>query len=531
MRIRQVFTKIILGTVVFTLVFGLTGCSSKKQTATTTSKKTTTLYWWRSKEDANLETLQEIAKNYEQQNPGIKIQVVVKDPRNYEQNAIDALAAGQTVADAPDILSLKSEDLPKNLTKLTTAPTKLIDVLQNKDNPKKQTGKTTLEYAKGLFNDAAFKAITFNNPATLKPDIYGLPMALDTLVLYRNKKLVRTASANLETVAANDKSITKAEIKRRQDLVNNTPATWKALTEAIPYIRITNGNDISQAAIALGTATNIERSYDILQSVMMQNGTQLTSDELDSATFNQTLSSAAGQTSYGTKALDFYTQFANPQSPFYTWNDNIVSGGQTDVDAFLGGKVAMILHYGSLYRYLINAKPEMKNDIEIAILPQITNPQNPTGSDNLKVPARIWVETVPNRGVDETSVAKQKAAWSFAYFLSSKNGSRTYTDAMQIPSALKSVKNTRFVALKDQKTIADVWFKGNEPTTIDKLFISMITGVHSGAKSSQTALDETATQVTSILQKSKYKWATASARQAIIAGGEDETTESATPAP
>lgn len=512
-----------MGTVVFALVFGLTGCS-KGATTTTTSKKTTTLYWWRSKEDANLETLQEIAKNYESQTPGVKIQIVLKDPRDYEQSAIDALAAGQTVADAPDILSLKSEDLPKNLTKLTTAPTKLIDVLKNANNPKKQTGKSTLEYAKGLFDDAAFKAITFNNPASSKPDIYGLPMAMDSLVIYRNKKLIQTASSNIEAVAALDKTITKAEIKRRQDLVANAPETWKILTEAIPYLRVTSGNDISQAAIALGTATNIEHSYDILQAVMMQNGTRLTSDELDSATFNQTLSTAAGQTSYGAKALDFYTQFTNAQSPFYTWNNDIVSGGQTNVDAFLAGKVAMIIHYGSLYRYLINANPEMKNSIEIAPLPQVTDPQNPTGTTNLKVPAKLWVETVPNRGVDAASVSKQKAAWSFVYYLSSKEGSGTYTKAMQVPSALRSVTSVRFAALKDQKKIADVWFKGNEPENVDKLFISMIFDAQSGKKSSQEALDAAATEITSILQKSKYKWATAAARQAIIAGGEDETT-------
>ena len=520
----MIYKKLLIFLTIGTLSLGLTGCSSKKTDTTDTAAKSGTLYWWRSQEDANIETLTAITKNFEAET-GTKVQIVLKDPRTYEEDVTKALLSNQNAVEAPDIVSYKSENMPAHVLELRPVPEKLFDVKISKGDTKKQTGKTSLQYAKQLYLDAAFKAITFNNPATGKPDLYGLPMAVDTLVLYRNKDALKKAADNISSKNAIEKSLTSDELKRRVNLINTAPTTWKELTDAIPFIKITDGNQISQAAIALGTANNVERSYDILQSVMMQNGTKLTTEDLDAAVFNQSQTGVAATGSLGEKALSFYLQFSNPASGLYTWNDKMPNS----VEAFKNGQTAMIIHYGSLYRYLINEVPSLKNSIDIAALPQVSDPKNPTGTDSLKTTSNMWVETVPAARKDSDTTKdenRKKAAWSFVYYVSSKSGSSEYLKATQLSSALVDGKDSnRFKAFTDQKKIADVWYKGEKALDVDKTFIKMIDDAYTNRKSKQDALDSAATEITGILQSSKLKWSTAAARKAITTEGLDGITQ------
>ncbi len=519
----MIYKKLFIFFTIGVLSVGLTGCSSKKDT-TTTASSSGTLYWWRSQEDANIETLTAMTKNFEKES-GIKINIVLKDPRTYEEDVTKALLSNQNAVEAPDIVSYKAEDLPAHVLELRPVPEKLFDVKISKGDTKKQTGKTSLQYAKQLYLDAAFKSITFNNPATGKPDLYGLPIAIDTLVLYRNKDVLKKAVTNINKKNEIDKSLTKEEVKRRTDLINTAPSTWKELTDAIPLIKVTDGEQISQSAIALGTANNVERSYDILQSIMMQNGTKLTTDDLDAAVFNQSQAGVASTGSLGEKALNFYLQFSNPASGLYTWNDKMPNS----VEAFKNGQTAMIIHYGSLYRYLINEVPELKNSIEIAPLPQVSDPNNPTGTDSLKTTSKMWVETVPAARKDSDTTKdenRKKAAWSFVYYVASKSGSSNYLTAMQQSSALADGKDSnRFKAFTDQKKMADTWYKGEKALDVDKTFIKMIDDAYTLRKSKQDALDSAATEITSILQSSKLKWSTAAARKAITTEGLDGVTQ------
>lgn len=507
---------------VFALVFGLTGCSKNNNTSTsTTPAYSKTLYWWRSKEDANNETLQEIAKGFKQKT-GINVQIVLKDPRTFDQEVIDALASSQNVEESPDIISFKSEDMASHILQLETVPEKLFDVMLADGDDTMLTNKTSIQLAKQMFVDAAFKSVAFNNPKTGKPDLYGLPMAIDSLVLYRNKDVLEKAAKNLENKNELDKALTQQELERRTELIKTAPKTWKELTEVIPYIKTTNGSEVSQAAIALGTSTNVERSYDILQTIMMQNGTQLTSADLDAATFAQSSSGVASSGSLGEKALSFYLQFADPTSSLYTWNNKMPDS----IQAFLSGQTAMMINYGSVYRYLINESSALANSIEISPLPQVTDPDSPTGTENLKVASKLYIETVPSAKKDSDSTRdanRKKAAWSFVHYASSVDGSENYLEAMQLSSALVDGHDSgRWPAFKTQKKFTDAWYKGNKALEVDKLFIQLIDDAQSGRKSKIDALNSASTAITSILQSSKLKWATAAARQAITTGGESD---------
>lgn len=80
--------------------------------------------------------------------------------------------------------------------------------------------------------------------------VYGLPLSVDTLVLYYNRTLLD------------------------QSGVITVPRTWQEVKEAsLKTTKLTEEGDIVRTGIALGGAYNINRSFDIVSLLMAQNGT------------------------------------------------------------------------------------------------------------------------------------------------------------------------------------------------------------------------------------------------------------------
>ncbi len=208
------------------LVFTLTGCSL----SSSSTSGTTTLYWWRSQEDASEATLTEIVKAFESAYPKVKVEIVLKDPRTYEQEAIDALAAHQSVTNAPDILSVRAEDLPKYVPQLTAAP----DTLFSDAAGKKGTGENSVQYVQNLFLPAASKSVILNEPTSGTPKVYGLPLAIDTLALFYNKTLVEKSAANLKENLKSERVVSADELKTIKKKIQTPPQTWTELTEISP---------------------------------------------------------------------------------------------------------------------------------------------------------------------------------------------------------------------------------------------------------------------------------------------------------
>src|SRR5205807_2006719 len=88
-----------------------------------------------------------------------------------------------------------------------------------------------------------------------------------------------------------------------------------------------------------GTEKTVDAGVDLLNLLMMENGTKMTSDDNRGATFATEDSENRG----GKAAFDFYLQFANAGSPHYTWND----GEPYSLDSFAAGKAAIVFNYQS----------------------------------------------------------------------------------------------------------------------------------------------------------------------------------------
>lgn len=492
------FKKFLILLLSTTVIFTFTGCSSRGNSSKNTP--ITTIYWWRPNDDAPEATLQAIAKAYNAQSATtrVKVEIVLKDSRTYEQEVLDALAANQTVANAPDVISIDGQDLARFVPQLVAAADNLFDTKATKAN---KTGKSSDEYVKSLYEDSVGKTVLFKDSAN-KTKVYGLPMAIDNLALYINSSLIDKAVSSLSNSNSQTKALSKDEVSLLSKKIKAAPQTWTDLVSIIPYLTVKNGNEISSAAIAMGSSTNVERSYDILQALMLQTQTQMTNDNLDTATFNQSQSGAASSSNPGESALKFFLRFSNPSDPIYTWNSKMPN----DVDAFMQGQLAMMIHYQNIYRFMISETPSIKQQISVAALPQISNPSSPTSANTIKTIAKMKVEAAPSAKGD---AKKQAAAWDFIHWLASKEGSNTYLSAMKLSSPLRDITGkSKFPAFDTQKKIADVWYKGHKAKQIDQIFLTLIDDTSNNRKSFKDGLDKAAADATTILQASKSKWAT-----------------------
>lgn len=480
---------------IVTMVGAFSGCSNKDKATTST----VTLYWWRNKFDAPIEVLKKTAATYTQKNPNVKIEVVIPDDTNYEaykSEAKDALASWKTIKNAPDILSIKGEDLPDFATSLAPAPSGLFDV----QTKAKKLSKSSVGYVRDLFYPIVGKSSILVNPKDKKEYLFGLPMALDTMALYVNQDLYKRAIENIKNTNTSTDNAQKTEKDILLKRFKKPPLTWKDMVDFIPLSTVKAGNDITISTIALGESTNVDHSYDILSNIMLQNGTGMVSEDFNSATFNQSEGFYSPTGSNGIKALNFYMQFSNPASKTYSWNKSLPS----DYDLFGQGKLMMMPHFASTYTMLVNDFKDMKPQIQASSFPQIADPTIANNASKLKTTAKMWLETAPSTKGDS---AKQAEAWKFIHYITTQD--QTYMSSMQLPSALiGKAGKSRFSAFNEASKYADTWYKGNDASSINLIFARMIAESSINKNASQASLDKATTDVTKVLKSTPFKYST-----------------------
>lgn len=166
--------------------------------------------------------------------------------------------------------------------------------------------------------------------------IYGLPFAVDPLMMYWNRDIFSTSG------------------------LSQPPKTWEALiSQTTPAIVQTSDTlGINQSAVALGEYANINHAKEILSLLFFQAGSGIV--EQQGSNFRITLSNTLTTgLSAGESAITFYTQFADATSDLYSWNR---SKG-LDRTEFLNGDLAMYFGFGSENKSLERENPNLNFDI------------------------------------------------------------------------------------------------------------------------------------------------------------------------
>ncbi len=245
--------------------------------------------------------------------PNIKATYKKIDEATYEQELVNALAAGK----GPDIFMLNNSWLPKHFDKVSAMPKE----------------KMSINQLRLLFPEVVEKDFSWQE------SIYALPLYVDTLALFYNQDLFDNYAIALP------------------------PTDWLQFKNLIPKLRrIDSGGNLQRAAAAMGgSEKNVHNASDILSLLMLQAGSEMTDKDFTAANFTYSIKSGAT----GIESLDFYTNFANPNDLYYTWNENM----PYSLDAFSQSKTAMIFEYASQVDILKIKNPFLKVKISPMLQP------------------------------------------------------------------------------------------------------------------------------------------------------------------
>ncbi len=436
---------ILLLTLIFLITSGL-GCKGVSEEAEKAMQPVTLTYW---RVFDGPDTMSQIIQAYKAMHPNVTIEYRKLRIEEYEDALLNALAEDR----GPDMFSIHNTWFKKYQNKIAPAPQSYVLPFQFESGTIKKETKTELRTLSGPsvqsirrdFVDVVEDDVVlgYTNPQTGQSGnaIYGLPLSVDTLALFYNRDILNNAG------------------------IPEPPRTWEEFNDHIKLLtRLEEGGDIIQSGAAIGTADNIERDFDILSLLMMQNGTQMTSPS-GIATFAQIPPALSGTNVYpGPDALSFYTGFANPVKEVYTWNDKMPNS----TDAFSRGLAAYMFGYSYHLPIIRSLSPKLNFDI--SKVPQIEDNGNEINYAN------YWVETVSRKS------SHQEWAWDFIKFATSAEQVVSYLDAANKPTALKSLVNTQLEDLDlgyfaSQLLTAESWYHGNDPAAAEEIFSEMINSV------------------------------------------------------
>lgn len=382
--------------------------------------------WWVVND--NQTTLGPIIQAFNAKYPNAKVAVkTFSDFISYDRALLDALAAGQ----GPDIFVIRNTDLPRMLNKITPAPE--------------------------AFN---LTKIRETYPQIVEQDfvqqnrLYATPYSIDTLALFYNRDLLDQA-----TVPA--------------------PKDWEEFLIANKKITQMEGNKITLSGVAFGgSKDSITEAADIISSLMLQTGTEMTSTDFKSAKFNST---------QGVNALRFYTQFSIPKTENYSWNDSL---GQA-VDLFAQEKAGMFVGYAKNLG-LIKDRNQFLN-FSVADLPQVKNAVKTTTYGN-------YFGHAVSRQSLQTNLA-----WELLLGGTSADVDQTYAQINRRPPAVRGAvgafaEDLELGVFARQILIARSWPQ-KDSDAVQNIFSDAIKSVVSNTTTVEKALRDAQNKVTEIMNK------------------------------
>ncbi len=402
------------------------GCKTPSQQIKANTKPITLNYW---RVYDGSDAFDSIITDYQTLHPNITINIRTFRYEEYEQQLLQAWAEDR----GPDIYSIPESWLGKYQSKIHTMPAQTTMVFQHQSTglqkeiiyEMKTTPTPTLRQLKDDYPDIVTRNLVIGGK------VYGLPLSLDTLVMFYNKDIFNNSG------------------------IVTPPATWSEFQADVQKIvRFGANNKIVRAGTAMGTGTNVERCFDLLSVLMMQNGADMTGgmflpNENDKS-----------QTSPGSQAVAFYTDFAMPLKSVYTWSVEMPNA----LSAFMAGQVGMVFGYNFNLSSIRSQAPGIS--FGVAPIPQV-NASAPSNYTNYWIETVSWKSTHPNE------------AWDFILFMSQKQELAKYLAVTQRPAPLKSMiasqaEDEYLHAASTQTLTADNWYRGSDAIGAENVFKDMV---------------------------------------------------------
>lgn len=428
------------------------GCTKALPQATVNASKPVTLRIWGVVDDFNV--YQPAIEAWRKQHTNVTIDYRRFRLEEYETALLNAFAEDK----GPDIFLIHNDWTGEYMSKITPMPRQTSTayrVTTGGVRPQltwemRTEPTVSLNELKNQFADTVARDLvrTVNVGAADKPvneeRAMGVPVGIDTLALYYNKDLLN--AANIPT----------------------PPEDWGQFTEQTKLLTQIDGEGkLVRTAAGIGTASNVERSVDLIAALMMQNGTQMTDDN-GFPTFDRIPGALAGTVDAppAHRAMEFYTDFANPNKDTYTWD----ATQPNSYDAFIQGRTAFFFGY-AYHGDLIRARAPRLN-LGIAKLPQIG------GRPPVNI-ANYWYFAVARKSVS------QDLSWSLLTHLSKADQQKAILDIAKRPASRKALlteqlNDERVGVFASQVLTATNWYQGNNITATEDALRAMVDDIVAG---------------------------------------------------
>lgn len=336
-------------------------------------------------------------------------------PEDFDNRLLESLAAGA----GPDLILLPHDKL-----------------IQHKDKLFPLSFDT---YSRANFKDQFIK------PAEIfigREGIFALPFSVDPLIMYWNRD------------------------RLAQEGIVNAPQYWDEVQDMSDELTVrSNVGDIIEPNIGLGTYDNIAHAKKILSLLFFQVGNPMVVTDGDSyeAAFDESI----GSTSQPAQSvLTFYTDFANPRKPIYTWNNSL--GNSRDI--FTAGDSNFYLGPASEYPLLEDKNPNL--DIDWEPVPSVRGSETRTGYVDVAGIAIV-------RNSDRIN-----SAYSSAVALTRERPLVEWSQVTGLPSVRRDiasilVPDSYLENLQDIALVSTSWLDP-DPQATDEIFSNMISSLNSG---------------------------------------------------
>jgi maltose-binding protein MalE len=219
----------------------------------------------------------------------------------------------------------------------------------------------------------------------------------------------------------------------------------------------------------------------------------MVSDDKTVPEFNLPIKSSTGQDQYvGTRALNFYTSFAQSNKEDYSWN----TGMMNNLETFEKEKLIMTFAYPYEINTILQKNPSLK--VKVIKTPQVK------GTDEAMYYPSYWGETVSRNSKNSY------AAWDFIKYISDDN-SGVLSQFLNSTKRFSAKINDKFAPsypqvgnyslYVEQLDNAKSWYKGINPTKVTLALKSMITKVVTGKVEAQRAIDTAAADLRQYFQQ------------------------------
>lgn len=401
--------------------------------------------------------MQGVLATYRAQSPYVSTTYVQVQESTFKETLLKEWALGQ----GPDVVMVPSQQLveyqpflspaPATITQYTFATQKTLGIKEETTVTQSTVAGPTPEFLRQNYID------TVVNDAVIAQKVYGLPLTVDTLVLFSNRDLLNQAQIALPA------------------------ATWEQFVQQVPRLTIVDANaNLIQSGAALGTSDNILHAQDILALILMQNGSEVVDPSSGQANLTADASTI--------QALNFYTDFARISKTIYSWNEE----QEEALNTFAAGKIGDYIGFSADDATIKQRSVGLNYDITAA--PQIST-QHPVNISS------YTLATVAK------SSNNQNVAWGFVSFITNKNNSAVYANASFKTPMRKDLLNqliteqgtSIYGILAGQALTARNWYRGPNYEKAQAILSDLITTTLGGSLALETI--NSANQQLRLIQK------------------------------